>query len=57
MSRQLGSFLGAYRGGPIYDTLRSYTMAWRIAVGRAAGIIQIAFALVRPSEPPLLRAV
>jgi hypothetical protein len=32
-------------------------MAWRIgfAVGLAAGIIQIAFALLRPS-PPLLKA-
>jgi predicted MFS family arabinose efflux permease len=58
MSHQLGSFLGAYGGGLIYDTLGSYTMAWRIgvAVGLAAGIIQVAFALVRPSEPPLLQA-
>jgi predicted MFS family arabinose efflux permease len=56
MSHQLGSFLGAYGGGLIYDTLGSYTMAWRIgvAVGLAAGIIQVAFALVRPSEPPLV---
>jgi predicted MFS family arabinose efflux permease len=58
MSHQLGSFLGAYGGGLIYDTLGSYTMAWRIgvAVGLAAGIIQIAFALIRPSEPPLVAA-
>jgi predicted MFS family arabinose efflux permease len=58
MSHQLGSFLGAYGGGLIYDTLGSYTMAWRIgvAVGLAAGIIQVAFALVRPSEPPLVAA-
>jgi predicted MFS family arabinose efflux permease len=57
MSHQLGSFLGAYGGGLIYDALGSYTMAWRIgvAVGLAAGIVQVAFALVRPSEPPLLR--
>jgi len=29
-------------------------MAWRIgvALGLAGGIIQVAFALVRPSEPP-----
>ena len=59
MSHQLGSFLGAYGGGLIYDALGSYTLAWRIgvAVGLAAGIIQVAFALVRPSEPPLLRTV
>ena len=58
MSHQLGSFLGAYGGGLIYDALGSYTLAWRIgvAVGLAAGIVQVAFALVRPSEPPLVAA-
>ncbi len=58
MSHQVGSFFGAYGGGLIYDALGSYTMAWRIgvAVGLAAGIIQVAFALLRPSEPPLVRA-
>jgi predicted MFS family arabinose efflux permease len=58
VSHQLGSFLGAYGGGVIYDALGSYTMAWRIgvALGLAAGIIQIAFALLRPTAPPLLKA-
>jgi predicted MFS family arabinose efflux permease len=58
MSHQLGSFLGAYGGGLIYDSLGSYNMAWRIgvALGLAGGIIQVAFALVRPSEPPLVAA-
>jgi predicted MFS family arabinose efflux permease len=58
MSHQIGSFLGAYGGGLIYDALGSYTLAWRIgvAVGLAAGIVQVAFALVRPSEPPLVAA-
>lgn len=57
MSHQVGSFLGAYGGGVIYDQLGSYTMAWRIgvALGLAGGIIQIAFALIRPSQPPLLK--
>jgi predicted MFS family arabinose efflux permease len=57
MSHQLGSFLGAYGGGLIFDQLGSYTMAWRIgvALGLAGGIIQVAFALIRPSQPPLLR--
>src|SRR6201999_3218853 len=57
MSHQIGSFVGAYGGGLIYDALGSYTMAWRIgvAVGLAAGMIQIAFALIRPTAPPLLR--
>jgi len=58
MSHQLGSFLGAFGGGVLYDALGSYTMAWRIgvALGLAGGIIQVAFALVRPTEPPLVRA-
>ena len=57
MSHQLGSFLGAYGGGLIYDSLGSYTMAWRIgvALGLAGGIVQVAFALIRPSQPPVLR--
>ena len=57
MSHQLGSFLGAYGGGLIYDSLGSYNMAWRIgvALGLAGGIIQVAFALIRPSAPPMLK--
>src|SRR6201986_412058 len=58
MSHQIGSFVGAYGGGLIYDQLGSYNMAWRIgvALGLAGGIIQVAFALIRPSEPPLATA-
>jgi predicted MFS family arabinose efflux permease len=58
MSHQIGSFLGAYGGGLLYDSLGSYTMAWRIgvALGLAGGIIQVAFALIRPSQPRVLRA-
>jgi predicted MFS family arabinose efflux permease len=57
MSHQVGSFLGAFGGGVLYDALGSYTMAWRIgvALGLAGGIIQVAFALIRPSQPPVLR--
>ncbi len=57
MVHQFGSFLGAYGGGLLYDALGSYTMAWRIgvALGLAGGIIQITFALIRPSQPPMLR--
>ena len=53
MRRQIGSFLGV-----IYDALGSSTMAWRIgvALGLAGGIIQVAFALIRPSQPPLRTA-
>ncbi len=58
MSHQLGSFLGAYGGGLIYDALGSYALAWRIgvALGLAAGMIQVAFALLRPTRPPLVTA-
>jgi predicted MFS family arabinose efflux permease len=58
MSHQIGSFLGAYGGGVLYDTMGSYNLAWRIgvAVGLTAGMIQIAFALIRPSAPPLAMA-
>jgi hypothetical protein len=57
MSHQLCSVRGAYGGGLIFDALGSYTLAWRIgvAVGLAAGIIQMAFALVRPTVPPQLK--
>ena len=59
MSHQLGSFLGAYGGGLIFDALGSYSLAWRIgvAVGLTAGVVQIAFALVRPTAaPPVFKA-
>jgi predicted MFS family arabinose efflux permease len=57
MSHQLGSFMGAYGGGLIYDSLGSYDLAWRIGVslGLAAGIIQVVFALIKPSAPPMLK--
>jgi predicted MFS family arabinose efflux permease len=56
MSHQLGSFLGAYGGGRLYDALGSYDLAWRLAVamGLTAGILQVAFALWRP--PPAAAA-
>jgi predicted MFS family arabinose efflux permease len=50
MSHQVGSFLGAFGGGLLYDTLGSYDLAWRLAVamGLTAGLVQIGFALARP---------
>ena len=52
MGHQLGSFAGAFGGGILYDSLGSYDLAWRLGVGigLAAGLMQISFALVRPSE-------
>jgi predicted MFS family arabinose efflux permease len=40
---QVGSSLGAWGGGLIFDTLGSYDRAWQIGVliGLAAGIVQI----------------
>ena len=50
MSRQLGSFLGAFGGGVLFDALGSYDLGWRLAVGLGltAGAVQIASALAMP---------
>jgi predicted MFS family arabinose efflux permease len=50
MSHQIGSFVGAFGGGVLFDRLGSYDLAWRLAVsmGLAAGIVQVLFALWRP---------
>jgi predicted MFS family arabinose efflux permease len=49
-SHQLGSFLGAFGGGLLFDAFGSYDLAWRlgVAMGLTAGIVQIAFAIARP---------
>ncbi len=46
---QLGSFLGAFGGGLIYDAAGSYDLAWKagVALGLAAGIVQTGFAWAR----------
>src|SRR5207248_6523790 len=53
MSHQLGSFVGTFGGGVLFDSLGSYDLAWRLGVGLGltAGIVQIVFALVSPVEP------
>lgn len=50
MSHQLGSFLGAFGGGLLYDALGSYDLAWKLGVGMglAAGAVQVLFALAPP---------
>jgi predicted MFS family arabinose efflux permease len=52
MSHQLGSFLGAFGGGLLFDTFGSYDLAWRLAVsmGLTAGLVQVLFALLRPQR-------
>jgi len=55
VSHQMGSCLGAFGGGLIYDALGSYTLAWQIGVtvGLTAGAVQLAFALWRPPSKPM----
>jgi MFS family permease len=42
-SHQVGSFLGAWGGGLLYDALGSYTLAWElgVAIGLVAGAAQM----------------
>lgn len=53
VSHQFGSFVGAYGGGLLYDSLGNYTLAWQIgvAVGLAAGITQMLFSFARSARP------
>ena len=46
VGHQLGSFVGAFGGGLIYDLAGNYTLAWQIGVslGLSAGIVQISYA-------------
>jgi predicted MFS family arabinose efflux permease len=55
MSHQVGSFVGALGGGLLFDALGSYDLAWRlgVALGLAAGLVQVTFALMRPPPAPL----
>jgi predicted MFS family arabinose efflux permease len=52
LSHQLGSFLGAFGGGLLYDALGSYDLAWRLGVGMGltAGVVQVSYALLRPTR-------
>ena len=52
LSHQLGSFMGAYGGGVIFDAMGSYDLAWKLGVGMGltAGVVQILVAM--PRRPP-----
>ncbi|MFT4103029.1 MAG: MFS transporter [Burkholderiaceae bacterium] len=52
---QIGSTLGAFGGGIVYDLLGSYDMAWKfgVSLGLVAGLTQILFSM-RDSPPPRL---
>lgn len=54
LSHQVGSFVGAFGGGWVFDTLGSYDLALQLGVGLGlfAGLVQILFAL-RPRPPEL----
>ena len=43
LSHQVGSFIGAWGGGLIYDALGSYDLAWKsaVAIGLVAGAAQL----------------
>src|ERR1051325_4224028 len=55
MSHQLGSFVGVLGGGMLFDTLGNYDLAWKLIVGMGltAGVVQLSFALARPTPPRL----
>jgi predicted MFS family arabinose efflux permease len=50
MNHQIGSFLGAWGGGLIFDAFGSYDRAWQAAaiIGTIAGLAQIGFGAPRP---------
>lgn len=54
MSHQIGSFLGAFGGGLLFDMMGSYDLAWRlgVAMGLVAGVVQVSFALLGPPPKP-----
>ncbi len=58
VGHQVGSFVGAFGGGLLYDALGSYDLSWRVcvAIGLIAGAVQIASALLRPTRPPAVLA-
>ena len=54
-SHQIGSFMGAFGGGWLFDQLGSYNLALQIGVGLGlfAGSAQIIFALYTPPKKPM----
>ncbi|RZT36602.1 MFS transporter [Cupriavidus agavae] len=55
-SHQLGSFVGAFGGGWLYDLMSNYSLAWKIGagLGLTMGAIQIGFALASRTQAPRL---
>lgn len=58
VGHQLGSFVGAFGGGLVFDLAGSYTLAWQagVALGLAAGLVQGGYAWLNGrAGPPRLR--
>jgi predicted MFS family arabinose efflux permease len=57
-SHQLGSSLGAFGGGWLFDAFGNYQLAWQIGVslGIAAGVVQVVSGLRKPPPPRLAPA-
>jgi len=55
-SHQIGSFIGAFGGGWLYDLMHNYGLAWQVgaALGLTVGLIQIAFAFIARTQTPRL---
>lgn len=55
-SHQIGSFIGAFGGGWLYDLMHDYALAWKVgaALGLTMGLIQIAFAFLGRTHTPHL---
>ena len=55
-SHQIGSFVGAFGGGWLYDLMHNYSLAWKVgaSLGLIVGAIQIGFALAGRAQAPRL---
>ncbi|KWW38135.1 MFS transporter [Cupriavidus metallidurans] len=55
-SHQIGSFIGAFGGGWLYDQMQSYSLAWKVgaSLGLTLGLIQVAFAFASTPRTPRL---
>jgi predicted MFS family arabinose efflux permease len=54
VGHQVGSFVGAFGGGLVFDLAGSYTLAWQggVALGLAAGLVQGGYAWLRRDAAP-----
>ena len=55
-SHQIGSFIGAFGGGWLYDQMQSYSLAWKVgaSLGLTLGLIQVVFAFASTPRAPRL---